>query len=584
MYNRFWGFRQKPFKLVPNPDFLFLSSTHEEALAHLKFTLSEGEGFLMITGEVGTGKSTLCRAFLQELDPAVACAYVFNPKLNPLQLLKNINTEFGIPADADTAHELIEILNAFLIEKKAEDQKVVIIIDEAQNLSVESLEQVRLLSNLETTREKLVQIVLVGQPELAKMIDSFELRQLGQRISLACQLKPLSYDETVEYIQHRLNVASVKPQMPFEKGALNVIYSFSEGIPRLINTACDRMLLAACLKEQNTIRSGLANEIVSELSRPTSPPPAGFPWLKFGLGTGAVLLLVILAVGFYFFRTPLKGLLDNRLSAANPPQAEVPAKIEATDADTVEANTAQPALTGVSERQDPPAAKHVTAEPAALPGTMIPLDELVRAIRETDTRRQAVAAVLQQWGLEPQGDMDLAGVEDPAYFQLIAERHGLLIHTIKDDLDELARLDLPAIMQLDLPQIGNKYYAGLIGIREDRYLLASYDTGVYAQVETDELKRFWGGIALVPWKNYLGYRGVIPDGAPRASVVVLKQLLWELGHSHLVIDDHYDAPTRNVVREIQAKHGLVVDGLVGDLTKIILYNEKQGLPIPHLQR
>ncbi len=209
MYNRFWGFRQKPFKLVPSPDFLFLSSTHEEALAHLKFTLSEGEGFLMITGEVGTGKSTLCRAFLQELDPAVACAYIFNPKLNPLQLLKNINTEFGIPADADTAQELVEILNTFLIEKKAKDQKVVIIIDEAQNLSVESLEQVRLLSNLETTREKLLQIVLVGQPELAKKIDSFELRQLGQRISLACQLKPLSYDESVQFIQHRINVASV---------------------------------------------------------------------------------------------------------------------------------------------------------------------------------------------------------------------------------------------------------------------------------------------------------------------------------------------------------------------------------------
>ncbi|MDJ0667594.1 MAG: AAA family ATPase [Desulfobacterales bacterium] len=582
MYNRFWGFRQKPFKLVPNPDFLFLSSTHEEALAHLKFTLSEGEGFLMITGEVGTGKSTLCRAFLQELDSAVACAYIFNPKLNPLQLLKNINTEFGIPADADTAQELVEVLNAFLIEKKAEDQKVVIIIDEAQNLPVESLEQVRLLSNLETTRDKLLQIVLVGQPELAKMIDSFELRQLGQRISLACQLKPLSYDETVQYIQHRLNVASVKPQMPFEKVALNIIYRFSEGIPRLINTACDRMLLAACLKEQNTIRSGLANEIVDELSRQAPPQSSGSPWLKFGLATSAVLLLVILAVGLYFFRAPLKDLFDNRLSAANSPSPEVRVKIEPADAGA--ADNVKPVPDNVLEEPEAPAATDVMAGLTALPETDIPLEELVAAFRETDTRRQAVAAVLQQWGLEPQGDMDLAGVEDQTYFELIAERHGLLIHTVKDDLDELARLDLPAIIQLDLPQIDGIYYAGLIGIREGRYLLASYDIGVYAQVETDELERFWGGIAMVPWKNYLGYRGVIPDGAPRASVVVLKQLLWELGHSHLIINDDYDAPTRNAVREIQAKHGLVVDGLVGDLTKIVLYKEKQGLPIPHLRR
>ena len=582
MYNRFWGFRQKPFKLVPNPDFLFLSTTHEEALAHLKFTLSEGEGFLMITGEVGTGKSTLCRAFLQELDPAVACAYIFNPKLNPLQLLKNINTEFGIPADADTAQELVEMLNTFLIEKKAKDQKVVIIIDEAQNLSVESLEQVRLLSNLETTREKLLQIVLVGQPELAKKIDSFELRQLGQRISLACQLKPLSYDESVQYIQHRINVASVKPQMPFEKVALNIIYRFSEGIPRLINTACDRMLLAACLKEQNTIRSGLANEIVGELSRQAPPQSSGSPWLKFGLATSVVLLLVILAVGLYFFRAPQKDLLDNRISAANSPSSEVRVKIEPADAGA--ADNAKPVPPSVWEERDPSAETNVTAAPTALPETVIPLEELVAAFRETDTRRQALAAVLQQWGLEPQGDMDLAGVEDQTYFELIAERHGLLIHTVKDDLDELARLDLPAIIQLDLPQIDGKYYAGLIGIREGRYLLASYDIGVYAQVETDELERFWGGIAMVPWKNYLGYRGVIPDGAPRASVVVLKQLLWELGHSHLIINDDYDAPTRNAVREIQAKHGLVVDGLVGDLTKIVLYKEKQGLPIPHLRR
>ena len=582
MYNRFWGFRQKPFKLVPNPDFLFLSSTHEEALAHLKFTLSEGEGFLMITGEVGTGKSTLCRAFLQELDPAVACAYIFNPKLNPLQLLKNINTEFGIPADADTAQELVEILNTFLIEKKAKDQKVVIIIDEAQNLSVESLEQVRLLSNLETTREKLLQIVLVGQPELAKKIDSFELRQLGQRISLACQLKPLSYDETVQYIQHRINVASVKPQMPFEKVALNIIYRFSEGIPRLINTACDRMLLAACLKEQNTIRSGLANEIVAELSRQASPQSPGLPRRKVGLAIGAVLLLTVLVAGFYSFGVPLKDFLDNRLSAANSPSPEVRVKIEPADAGA--ADNVKPVPDNVLEEPEAPAETNVTAATTALPETVIPLEELVAAFRETDTRRQALAAVLQQWGLEPQGDMDLAGVEDQTYFELIAERHGLLIHTVKDDLDELARLDLPAIIQLDLPQIDGNYYAGLIGIREGRYLLASYDIGVYAQVETDELERFWGGIAMVPWKNYLGYRGVIPDGAPRASVVVLKQLLWELGHSHLIINDDYDAPTRNAVREIQAKHGLVVDGLVGDLTKIVLYKEKQGLPIPHLRR
>ncbi|MBL0715627.1 MAG: AAA family ATPase [Desulfosarcina sp.] len=580
MYNRFWGFRQKPFKLVPNPDFLFLSSTHEEALAHLKYTLSEGEGFLMITGEVGTGKSTLCRAFLQDLDPSVASAYIFNPKPNALQLLKSINTEFGIPADAATPHELIEILNAFLIDYKAADQKVVIIIDEAQNLSVESLEQVRLLSNLETTRDKLLQIVLEGQPELARMIDSFELRQLGQRISLACHLKPLSYDETLQYIQHRLNVASLKPQMPFEKGALKAIYGFSEGVPRLINTACDRMLLAACLKEKSMIAPGLAAETIDELTRRGRPQPLGFPWVKVGIAAGVVLLAVV-AGWFYFHNDRLSSLLSGRPSA-NLPKSEAPQNPEATTA--LAATPAAPVQYTGPEEEDAQVRTNAMAGPAALTETMIALDELVNAIRQTDTRRRAVETVLQQWGLEPQGDMDLAGVDDLAYFQLIAGRHGLLIHTVGDDLDDLALLDLPAIILLDLPEIDGNLYASLIGIRDDRYLLTSHNTGAYAQVEAIELKGIWGGLAVVPWKNYLGYRGVIPGGAPRASVVVLKQLLWELGHSHLTINDRYDDLTRNAVREIQAKHGLVVDGMVGDLTKIVLYNEKQGLPIPHLRR
>lgn len=578
MYNRFWGFRQKPFKLVPNPDFLFLSATHEEALAHLKFTLREGEGFLMITGEVGTGKSTLCRAFLNEIDSDVACAYIFNPKLNALQLLKSINTEFGISDDAATPHELIEILNTFLIENKAADQKVVIVIDEAQNLSVEALEQVRLLSNLETTRDKLLQIVLVGQPELAKMIDSFELRQLGQRISLACQLKPLSHDETVQYIQHRLNVASLKPQMPFEKGALKTIYDYSQGVPRLINTACDRMLLAACLQEKTMINPGLAAEIISELSRRGRPQPAGVRWRKVGIAAGAALFLAVAAAWVYLESDRLRSLFD----APPPVQVAEPerhAKPEATDA--VVENDAEPLRPAGPEAN----AGQGLTDPAAAPAeARIPVDELISAIVETDTRRMAVNDVLQRWGLEPQGDMDLVGVNDADYFQLVAERHGFLIHTIKHDLDDLARLDLPAIVLLDLPGRNAAIYASLIGIQGDHYLLSSHNVGAHAKVVASKLETLWGGRAVVLWKNYLGYRGVIPGGAPGASVVVLKQLLWELGHSNLTINDRYDELTRNAIKEIQAKNGLVVDGLVGDLTKIVLYNEKQGLPIPHLQR
>ncbi|MCK5418202.1 MAG: AAA family ATPase, partial [Desulfobacterales bacterium] len=190
MYNKFFGFKEKPFKLVPNPAYFYLSKSHEEALAHLNYAMSQGDGFVEITGEVGTGKTTLCRAFLESLNGTVEAAYIFNPKLSPKQLLRTINEEFGIKSEGDNTKDLIDTLNIFLMQKKASGKKVILLIDEAQNLNRNVLEQLRLLSNLETNRDKLLQIILVGQPELSQILNSHELRQLGQRITLSYQLGP----------------------------------------------------------------------------------------------------------------------------------------------------------------------------------------------------------------------------------------------------------------------------------------------------------------------------------------------------------------------------------------------------------
>jgi len=572
MYTRFWGFREKPFRQVPNPDFLFLSPTHEEALAHLNYALAEGEGFLMITGEVGTGKSTLCRAFFQKLDPDVACAYIFNSKLDPLHLLRSINTEFGAPADADTPHELVESLNAFLIDKRASGQNVIIVIDEAQNLPVESLEQVRLLSNLETTREKLLQLVLVGQPELAEVIDSFELRQLGQRIHLACHLRPLSFDETVQYIQHRIELVSQKPQMPFEKGALRAIYAFSKGVPRLINTACDRMLLAAYLKNRSRISAGMASNIIDELRRRGRPHRTMIPWKRVALAASLVIVTVT-AVSAWFLLS--KGQLPKFGAKIQKPKIPV-----VESADTPE----------ISKAGIDPAERHRAFETDTAEGGSarlekgVPLDEFVRAIQHGDTRRSALEVVLGRWDLEPQGDMTMPDVDDAAYFDLTAERHGLSMLVIQEDIDALIDLDLPAVITLIPPDDGQPLYAGVVGIHDGRFDLAVQGGEAHARTDVLTLKRIWGGKAFIPWKNYMGYPGVIPGGAPRAAVVLLKQLLWEIGYAQLIIDDRYDEATRRAVREIQAKHGLVVDGLVGNMTKIALFNEKQSLPIPHLSK
>ena len=273
MYNAYFGFKEKPFKLVPNPEYLFLSRSHEEALAHLNYAISQGGGFVEITGEVGTGKTTLCRAFLENLDENTVAAYIFNPKLGPKQLIKTINDEFGIHYDADNTKDLIDKLNAFLIQKKGERKRVIVLIDEAQNLSKVVLEQLRLLSNLETSREKLLQIILVGQPELAEMLDSHDLRQIGQRISLRYQITPLNFKDTRDYIQYRLNIASHKSTPVFEKGAYRHIYQYSRGIPRLINIACDRALLTAFSLNRPTVTGQLARHTIKEMTgrgRPSS--------------------------------------------------------------------------------------------------------------------------------------------------------------------------------------------------------------------------------------------------------------------------------------------------------------------------
>ena len=246
MYTEFFGLREKPFRLVPNPDYLFLGVHHREALAHLVYAVGAGEGFLAIIGEVGTGKTTLCRAFLEGLDEATVSAYLFNPALEAKDLMRAICTEFKIDHDAhaDMA-SLSDAVNGFLLAQAQAGNDVILLVDEAQGLTRDVLEQLRLLSNLETTRRKLIQIILVGQPELEDTLASHDLRQLRQRISLSCRILPLSLEDTGRYIAHRMEKAGSAGPPPFTSGAVRRIHRYSKGIPRLINIICDRRLLAA---------------------------------------------------------------------------------------------------------------------------------------------------------------------------------------------------------------------------------------------------------------------------------------------------------------------------------------------------
>ncbi|MEY4686429.1 MAG: hypothetical protein RIR76_452 [Verrucomicrobiota bacterium] len=254
MYQGFFGLRELPFNITPDPRFLYLSPTHQEALRHLRYGVAEKKGFIVLVGEVGCGKTTLCRQFLNELEPArFDTALILNPRVTETQMLRAILTELGERKLARNQADLVAQVNRALLERISQGRDIVLIIDEAQNLEVEVLEQVRLLSNLETDRQKLLQIVLLGQPELKEILSRQELRQLRQRILVYCELQALSEEDTSHYIQHRLTLAGANGRPTFTRWALRAIHRQSGGVPRIVNTLCDRALLSAFVRESHEV-------------------------------------------------------------------------------------------------------------------------------------------------------------------------------------------------------------------------------------------------------------------------------------------------------------------------------------------
>jgi general secretion pathway protein A len=244
MYQEFYGLREKPFALTPDPQFLFLSESHRTAMESLLYGIYQREGFTVLTGDIGTGKTTLCRALLVKVDPRVKTALIFNSFLTEEELLESILQDLGLPVKGRSRKKLIDDLNKFLLLQLSEGNHVVLIVDEAQNLSLPVLEQIRMLSNLETEKEKMLQIILLGQLELEEKLQSSELKQLNQRIAIRNRLLPLTRAETEGYIYQRLLIAGARGNVTFSNPALSDIYKFSKGIPRLINLLCDRALLA----------------------------------------------------------------------------------------------------------------------------------------------------------------------------------------------------------------------------------------------------------------------------------------------------------------------------------------------------
>lgn len=603
MYNHFFSFKERPFKLVPDPDYLFLSRAHEEALAHLKYAAVEGDGFVEIIGEVGTGKTMLCRAFLESLGPGTETAYIFNPKMDALRLLQAINDEFGIRSDFDQTKPLIDTLNAFLIEEKKNGRKVLLIIDEAQNLGKDVLEQIRLLSNLETTKEKLLQIILVGQPELGELLDSYELRQLGQRISLSCRLRPLDREETRKYIIHRLNVAAQKTPVRFTWDAFRRIFRFSRGIPRLINIACDRSLLVAYGMGRKKVDGIIARTALQELY--TRGEVRRRARIAGSAGAFAALLCAGVVVGIYFFNSDFAGKKIFGRSAALTHTRT--AAREAVQKKSAETSAGNPSIASEAAKSNNPGANPAAAPPAPaaalsakpapaatssaasaeplLPETQQPAQTSAPELSgylaaATSTPYDGMTRLLELWQETGAIPIPMDNQEDEIFFSGAARQSGLSVIRVNGDLSLIRKLNVPAILKFETPDRPGPVYLTIKQADAGTMTLSGPDREITASDR--EIAASWTGTAFVFWKDFLNLQGVIGLDSPEDSVSALKTYLRQIGYKDLAENSVYDIDTRRAIKEIQAARGIYVDGYVGPVTKIILYNEKSSLKIPHL--
>ena len=358
MYAQFFGLKQEPFSIAPDPRYLFMSKRHREALAHLLYGLNGGGGFVLLSGEIGAGKTTVCRCFLEQIPKNCNVAYIFNPKLTVLELLKSICDEFGIavapqgPGPA-TVKDYTDPLNEFLLKTHAAGQNNVLIIDEAQMLSADVLEQLRLLTNLETTERKLLQIILIGQPELRTMLARPELEQLAQRVIARFHLKALSEAESMQYIRHRLAVAGMTRGMPFERQALERIHALTRGVPRRINLLCDRAMLGAYARGTHRIGRSIVDKAAGEVFGRVEPriakraPARRMPWLIAGLlsGTAAIAAISYAVLTWHPAAT-------SRAAAASAPAASASAgaAAAASAASAAKAATLPPAASAPAGR------------------------------------------------------------------------------------------------------------------------------------------------------------------------------------------------------------------------------------------
>ena len=596
MYTAFYGLREKPFSLTPNPRFLYLTDAHKEALAHLLYGLEEGEGFIVLSGEVGTGKTTLCRSLLERIEAETELAILFNPSENAQELLQSINEEFGLSVEGLSRRQLLASLNRFLLECNSEGRRVVLIIDEAQNLSLGTLEQVRLLSNLETAANKLIQIILLGQPELDEKLDSNELRQLRQRVSVRWRLEPMDAKETGRYIQHRLDVASDVSRPILTAGAMSEIHRRTGGVPRLVNALADRTLLAGFAAGRMRLGPRWVRQAAREIPGVRQSGSAVGSFSMWALGSLAAAL-ALAVVGYWIGSSPLevssapevvaaplppstsaesvqREALVNELLAEADERPDEPFVLIIDEDATEEAE--ELAFEKVRfEREIPVSALSVASPPPA------PTEFLSALLLQSDRQASVKAAsrsLMERHGVVAQG-------ESPSTVQeavLMMRDAGLEVTEFEgEDLKGLLALNYPALVELRT-ETGEIRVVAILAQKGPMVEIAGVRDSGSLSVAADVLADHFTGLAWVGWRSYLGLPELISEGERGQGVVWIQQSLSQLGYGDMAITGFYDEATAAGVEYFQQSHGIRVDGLAGPFTQMLLYGELEEYATPRL--
>lgn len=564
MYQDYFRLNEMPFSIAPDPRFLFMSDRHREAMAHLLYGIQGEGGIVLLTGEVGTGKTTICRSLLEQLPENIDVAFILNPRMSVEELLQTICEEFhiNIPSERTGIKTFVDALNAQLLSAHALGRRAILIVDEAQNLDSTVLEQLRLLTNLETNTRKLLQIFLIGQPELQSMLAQPEMRQVSQRVVARYHLTHLNQPEVNTYVAHRLRIAGASPLI-FPEALAKQVYRASSGVPRLINLICDRALLGAYVQGQQQVTAPILRQATLEVFAATQPRQRLWGKLPSLLAT-LTGILILLAIGIAI-------LFSTRLADAKFNWA--PAWMSGTSPEIVAVMPA-PLAASTPIATIPLAASAPLATPQVMPVILPPTTPLnwPNGTARASSEALAFQSLFKRYGI----DIDTQSTDSPCHQ---AEARGMHCYVGRGGLSDLFLLDQPVLMRLSSSD-GKDYSVTLTNLNHNTATLIVAEEE--QRVSLSELANAWSGKFIAIWNAPPGFSGHMSLNQRGSDVVWLRHTMEAADGVQNNNSDIFDAALAQRVRTFQLIEGIQPDGLVGPLT-VIRLNARNGQgDLPHL--